>query len=106
MNTTPPRRFRFGLRTLFVVVVIVSIPCAWVGYSLNWIRERHALLNEPLIWRTGVIGRPVPPPPPAPAWLWVFGERGIADLEVGEHQAERADRLFPEARIDVFDGTH
>ena len=36
---SPPRRF--GLRTLFVVVVIVSIPCAWVGYSMNWIRQRR-----------------------------------------------------------------
>ena len=44
---TTPRRIRFSLRSLFVLVVIVSIPCAWVAYSLNWIRQRHGGLRSP-----------------------------------------------------------
>ena len=38
----PLRRwFAFRLRTLFVLVAVLSIPLAWVAYSLNWIRERR-----------------------------------------------------------------
>ena len=36
-----PRRFRFSLRTLFVVVTLVG---CWLGYQLNWIRQRHDML--------------------------------------------------------------
>jgi hypothetical protein len=38
------RWFRFSLRTLFLAVTVLA---CWLGYYLNWIRERHALLEEP-----------------------------------------------------------
>jgi hypothetical protein len=40
---TPPRRrwFAFTLRTMFVGVTMLGILSAWVGYSYNWIIERH-----------------------------------------------------------------
>ena len=51
MHEKPCRRwFSFRLRTLFVVVAVLSIPLAWAGYLLNWIRERRKFLcmkNEP-----------------------------------------------------------
>ena len=42
--TAPERRcFRFSLRTMFVVVTVMG---GWLGYCLNWIRERHAALDD------------------------------------------------------------
>jgi hypothetical protein len=39
---TPPRRwFAFRLRTLFVLVAVLSIPLAWVAHTLDWIRRRQ-----------------------------------------------------------------
>ena len=105
----PPRRFRFGLRTLFVVVVIASIPCAWVGYSLNWIRQRHEVLDNEWPefnrhWRRylaiGFNER-------APGGLWLFGERGVEALAIGLRPGEeyievRVRLLFPESKLRVF----
>ncbi len=39
--TTPRRWFRFSLRTMLVVVTLVG---CWLGYQLNWIRERQRLI--------------------------------------------------------------
>jgi hypothetical protein len=42
MNIAPKRRWpRFSLRTLFVVVTVLG---CWLGYQLNWIRQRHDFL--------------------------------------------------------------
>jgi hypothetical protein len=44
MEQPPPNRrrwFRFSLRTLFVLFTLLSIPFCWIGYQLNWIRERQ-----------------------------------------------------------------
>ena len=35
---------RFSLRTLFVLITLISIPLGWVAYQLNWIRQRHEFL--------------------------------------------------------------
>lgn len=125
---TPPRGrwFRFSLRTLFVMMVLTSIPLAWVSYSLNWIRERREFLSH-----TGVVGlvdgpavlyisptmshalarQSVPASVPvfersAPAGLWLFGEVGICELSCDvaafPQAAEKAKVLFPEANIWVW----
>jgi hypothetical protein len=44
---TKRRWFRFSLRTLFVVVTLL---CCWLGYQLNWIRQRHAVLSRPGVY--------------------------------------------------------
>jgi hypothetical protein len=38
------RWFRFSLRTLFVVVVLMACAAGWVVYHVNWVRQRHAVL--------------------------------------------------------------
>ena len=43
MTPAPKRRWTFTLRTLFVVVTVFGI---WLGYEMNWIRERHAFLTR------------------------------------------------------------
>jgi hypothetical protein len=44
MTPAPKGRwFRFSLRTLFVVVTVFG---CWMGYEVNWIRQRRALLSS------------------------------------------------------------
>ena len=43
--TVPKRRwFQWSLRTLFVVMALFG---CWLGYEVNWIRERHTWLPTP-----------------------------------------------------------
>lgn len=97
-HTIPSRRpwYQFSLRTLFVVVALVSIPLAWVGYSLNWIRQRRELVREG--W---VIEMPYPvfngERPDAPCGLWIFGEKGRGCLICQPGDKELVKRLFTEA---------
>ena len=92
--STPPRRFRFGLRSLFMLVTMI---CVWFGYSMNWIRQRRAMLNEPYYFEPNTLE--AESVIQAPGGLWLLGERGVVTLWVDEHNAERAGRLFPEAEI-------
>lgn len=104
--TVPPLRrwYQFSLRTMFVVVFVASIPLAWVGYHLNWIRERHEFLvpkdpavgltYERYVWDAG--NRP-------PWQLALFGEKGIQRIKVIPTDREQVDRvraLFPEAIVE------
>jgi hypothetical protein len=92
----PPRRrwFRFGLRTMLVAVVALSIPLAWVGYSLNWIRQRHEALAARRVYDFSDSAATT-----APGGLWLFGERGVIGILCSPEDAELARRLFPEASI-------
>lgn len=122
MNDRPSRRrLRFSLRTLFVVVTIGGV---WLGYSLNWIRERHRELRW--ISRHGGAyldgipkscytpkGSPVELVDNPPPWaIRILGERGVwvvyieppstHDVEFAQH-VKSIKRLFPESRVDVLD---
>jgi hypothetical protein len=110
------RRFRFTLRTLFVVVTIFA---CWLGYELNWIRRRHELLakhaalalvvkENPEVWLFNVYV-----PQPVPGLLWLFGEEPVEALELifisdirereptadEQREIDLARRLFPEANV-------
>ena len=77
MNEAKPKRrwFSFSLRTLFVVVTIIGVGAGWVAYQLNWIRERHRLIElygkVSLAWRSDL------QPPEIPFSLRLFGERRV-----------------------------
>jgi hypothetical protein len=104
MTTTPRRWYQFGLRTMFVLTVVVSIPLAWVGYSLNWIRQRREWRKEnPHSCYEGSApsGYNSPPPIAAPNGLSLFGEKGVQYVWCEHRDAELAKRLFPEAEIDT-----
>jgi len=99
-ETTPPVRrrwFRFSLRTLLVVVLLLAVPLAWMGVQLKWIRDRHAFRLKHLTSIQGGInlnqeraaklvasgfpkaaGRHIAPP----GMLWLFGEYAFANLDV------------------------
>lgn len=104
---TPPRRWSFGIRTLLLAVAVLAGPLAWVGYSLNWIHQRHAFLSQGP-------GGPSDDNPghlefvETPRSLRLFGERGFADICLpgnyppGTKLFDEAERLFPEARVWWF----
>ena len=75
MTLAPKRRwFQFSLRTLFVVVTVFG---CWLGYELNWLRERHLLVEsgEAAVYSTNQGTRPT-----APSLLWLFGEEGAGQI--------------------------
>jgi hypothetical protein len=37
---------RYTLRTLFILIVLISIPMSWVAYQLNWKRQRINFLRQ------------------------------------------------------------
>src|SRR4051794_16177495 len=87
-------RPRFSLRTLFVGVTLI---CCWLGYQLNWIRQRHAALEDPAVIEVETL-----PFPSAPLSLRPFGEVGHCALVPRartEREAAKLRRLFPEADI-------
>jgi hypothetical protein len=38
---SPRRRFQFRLRTLMIVVTLLAVPCAYVGWQAKIVRERR-----------------------------------------------------------------
>jgi len=107
MDEKPKRwRFRFKLRTLLIAMAILMLPMAWVGYSLNWIRQRQRFPNREFLDsiaqdREDIVGirRPV-----APSWLWLFGEAGVDRIGIMRPDSsldiDYVRHLFPEATID------
>jgi hypothetical protein len=98
-----PRRrwFRYSLRTMFVVVTILSVPLGFVAYQLNWIQNRNRELQLDKYWPTdGPEGEhpsnvsyafayldyftltPGTQRPAAPELLGMFGERGYAEVDI------------------------
>src|SRR5436309_4435009 len=49
----PRSRFQFRLRTLFVVIAVLAIPCAWVGWQAKMVRARRAMLDQVLLEYNG-----------------------------------------------------
>jgi hypothetical protein len=114
------RWFRFSLRTLFVVVTVFA---CWLGYELNWIRQRHAFVarqNALVIERfneryAGMVSYQLSITKHAPFPLWLMGEKGIVCFPVlcvrtkdtvpfdrswdDYPESREARRLFPEAKI-------
>jgi hypothetical protein len=106
----PPKRkrrwFQFSLRTLMIVVMLLALPCAYVGWQAKIVRERRALLDS--IKAAGgsdltvvLYNSASPPPPP---WLRrLLGDQTIEVLLVpattNEETLARIPRLFPGTRI-------
>jgi len=96
---------RYSLRTL---IIVVTVGCVWLGYQVNWIRERRAAIASGRVeyWRDefdNPFDNASPTPVSPPFSLWIFGERGrdticlhscATDQEVSDMSA-----LFPEAWV-------
>ena len=109
IETKPKRRwFRFSLRTLFVLVAIVSVPLGWVAYQYKWISDRH----EALQWVVnGQCCAWVLSPSEIPWRLRLFGESQSANcIDVIEELVKPDEKfriqqlkdLFPETSIRLY----
>ena len=103
MAENPKRRWQFSLRTLLIVVTLAALPCAWVGYSLNWIRERHIFV-ERTHCRVINQGNLCLPPAQAPGLLWLFEEIGFDLVLCKDSEIDEAKRLFPESSVSEDHG--
>src|SRR5689334_11824100 len=93
---------RFKLRMLFVLIALSSIPIGWVGYQLNWIRQRRAFWERRLIADDALrlrINDFAQPDIPAPWSLRIFGEHGYSVIPAPKNSVEGVRRLFPEAIV-------
>ena len=90
------RYFQFSLRTLFALMTIL---CVWLGYQLNWIRERHKALEK--LQQSRVVFDTYKSAP----WSIRLIERGVPSIAVDPDVARDAQkvgqlkRLFPEATL-------
>ena len=79
------RWFQFNLRTLFVLITLIA---CWLGYELNWIRQRRNFIAEENAkcealqqkghtrdFYVSVVG-----PGKSPGLLWLFGEPRLDHL--------------------------
>src|SRR5262249_13083052 len=100
-DAKPKRRwFRFSLRTLFMVLLLISLPLGWLGFQLDWIRQRHIFLRDydiPKIY--AITGPPKMPPWP----LGYFKEEPVWYVTVRPEHLSEARRLFPESRIMLIE---
>jgi hypothetical protein len=119
----PPKRrrfqFQFRLRTLMIVVALLAIPCAYVGWQAKFVRERKAMagrieaLAGDVIKLPNIPGRQVTPIiiynrrlldaicPTIPfirRWLGDFEVVGLnLNPSISKVEVELAKALFPEA---------
>ena len=96
----PPirRRFRFSLRTMLVLVMLV---CAYLGWAMNWKRQREAFLKA-----ESVLSHE-PLECPAPIWIRITGAEGRSLVALRRPPKvlviKEAKRLFPEADRIIYE---
>jgi hypothetical protein len=74
MPTTPPARRRWYQFSLGTMLIVVTVVCVWLGYELNWIGQRHAIIKDCYshVEDAGLRA--------APGLLWLFGEPGYREI--------------------------
>lgn len=103
--TSIPRRrwLQFGLRTMFVVVTVVAL---WLGWEVNFVRQRQAWRRE----HAALTERPIKTPNPSyvpkttiPPWRIWMGDSYLSQIyfppDWTEQDRAYATRLFPEANL-------
>jgi hypothetical protein len=99
MCPKPGRRwFAFRLRTVFVLVAVLSVALAWFSSALRWYNERANASKTMQLWCIGPEHTKVPLML-RPLGFYRFG--GVSEVRCLEIDREKAVRLFPEARIVV-----
>jgi len=114
MPTLFRRWFAFRLRTLLVMVVVMSIPLAWVAHTLDWRRRRadaigleHLVVLSEKPWMTEMwYSKPLP----FNFWiahklLGMYPSRWLGRDIYSPLTREQAKALFPEAIIKDFDNS-
>jgi hypothetical protein len=113
MTPAPKRRFRWSLRTMFVVVTLFAGLTAWTLHNLHQVRERESLSRaffaqgaaigptfqpgEPIIYKE--TGRAIP-------WMWWLlgaedpgGDIWLSPEMFSEDEKRHLQSLFPEVYV-------
>jgi hypothetical protein len=91
MEAEPPKRkrrwFQFSLRTLMIVVTLLAVACAYVGWQEKIVRERQAWKDNPKFYVE--MGQQVPSNLP---WIrrllgdsdcmWIIADDSVSDAEL------------------------
>jgi len=96
---------------LLIGIAVLSIPMAWVGYQLNWIRQRHEFADQYKIPPQGPVsvkgmvrvnfGAESQSYTDHPQWsLELFGEKMCPPLIFPLSQLPKFNQLYPEGAID------
>jgi len=102
---SPQRRwFQFSLRTLLIVVGLLSLPCVYVVHEAMFVQERKQfLLEHPSLNLNPWYTSPYPRKPPLPWLRRLLGDEGVGIIGLhpttGEAERGRMTILFPEAVI-------
>jgi hypothetical protein len=104
----PERRwFRWSLKTLFVLILLLAIPLGWTTAQFKWIRDRRKALHGLeqsrrafiLDWESSFVHDPDDKLP----WsLRLFGEDSVRQIFIRhgrESELEPLRILFPEADV-------
>jgi len=79
------------------MLVLVTLVCIYLGWAMNWKRQREAFLEHP-----NASGETPHDDLSAPFWIRIVGAPAYDHLALKdptEHQLLEARRLFPEASI-------
>lgn len=109
-------RFRFGLRTLFVVIALVGVLGWWLRWNVNQVRQRKELVaylqtldHQPNPVRTWVISWDDGEERIPRVWRWLgasnenWGTWLLSNQELTDQQLARARWLLPDCTIKVYD---
>ena len=112
MTETKPqlRWFRFSLRTLFVLVAVISVPLGWFAYQLNWVRERNEFINglqaasrEKACWTLAEVGGHLDDKRQVSFIRELLGDQAYSRLLLPANfdtfLVSKANNLFPESQI-------
>jgi hypothetical protein len=81
--------------------VVVTLICVWLGYHLNWIRQR-GIARHWIDAHRGGLNSALYQSKPMPWSLWMLGEQSQELIEIRTSDLDRVadlERLFPEATI-------
>jgi hypothetical protein len=99
------RRFRYSLRTLFVLLTLFAVLVGWLTWNLRQVNEREKLLRA-VAARGAMFGsvNSSRPPRPLPIVWSLLGATAIGLIEVpdgicSEREFRQLTTLFPEAKV-------
>ena len=94
-------RFQFSLRTLLIVVTLLAVPCAYVGWQAKIVRDREAALAASLPVRTATGMRE--PPTDIPWMRRLLGDKQYAEFVLQDYATDESVAMlrlaFPEATV-------
>jgi hypothetical protein len=89
-SPAPLRRrwFSFSLRTIFVSITLFAL---WLGWEVNWLRKRHAIIKDCYSYVEDAGLRA------APGLLWLLGEPGYREIRPRHYTVNWYPLFTPQA---------